>query len=67
MKAAFGQKADVSLLDLQLGTMDSHVFKHDGRTDGQGAFGGGDCVGGAWEKLESGRTVVEVLAGGAGG
>ena len=67
MKAAFGQKADVSLLDLQLGTMDSHVFKHDGRTDGQGAFGGGDCVGGAWEKLESGRTDVEVLAGGAGG
>lgn len=46
MKAALGQKAEMSLLDLQLGTMDSHVFKHEGRTDGQGAFGGGDCTGG---------------------
>ena len=47
VKAEFGQKHETSLLDLQLGAKDSHVFRHDGRTDGQGALGGGDCVGGA--------------------
>ena len=46
VKAALGQKHEASLLDLQLGANDSHVFKHEGSTDGQGAFGGGDCTGG---------------------
>lgn len=47
MKFAFGQKHDVSLFDLQLGATDNHEFKHDGSTDGQGAFGGGGPFGGA--------------------
>lgn len=50
MKAAFGQKQVVSLLDLQFGAVDIQVFKHEGSTDGQGAFGGGDLLGGAGDE-----------------
>lgn len=47
VKSAFGQKQDASLLDLQFGATDNHVFMHEGSTDGQGALGGGDPLGGA--------------------
>jgi hypothetical protein len=63
MKSALGQKQDVSLFEVQPWVTDIHVFKQEGRTDGQGAFGGGDPLGGACEELEVGRTVVEVLPG----
>lgn len=45
MKAAEGQKHEVSELDLQLGMSESQVFRHEGRTGGHGEvgwLGGGD-------------------------
>lgn len=46
MNSLFGQKQDESLFDLHVGATDNHVFRHEGRTDGQGASGGDDPLGG---------------------
>ncbi len=57
-KSGMGQKHLVSELDLQLGAMLSHVLRHEGRTDGQGALGtlgGGE---GCWHTVHGAELVV---------
>jgi hypothetical protein len=59
-----GQKQLLSEFDLHWGIIGSQVLRQDGRTEGQGALGGGELAGGA-DDAES--TGAESESGGGGG
>ena len=63
VKSDEGQKQLLSEFELHWGTIESQVLRQDGRTDGQGALGGGELAGGA-DDAES--TAVESVPGGGG-
>src|SRR3954449_492453 len=63
VKFGEGQKQLMSEFDLHWGTIGSQVLRQDGRTEGQGALGGGELVGGADDGPIS---EVEVVPAGGG-
>jgi hypothetical protein len=63
VKSDEGQKQLLSEFDLHWGTIGSQVLRQDGRTEGQGALGGGEPAGGA-DDVKS--TEVGSVPGGGG-
>jgi hypothetical protein len=63
VKLGEGQKQLLSEFDLHWGIIGSQVLRQDGRTEGQGALGGGELAGGADDAKS---TEVESVPGGGG-
>ena len=63
VKSDEGQKQLLSEFDLHWGIIGSQVLRQDGRTEGQGALGGGELAGGADDAKS---TEVESVPGGGG-
>lgn len=63
VKSGEGQKQLMSEFDLHWGIIRSQVLRQDGRTEGQGALGGGELAGGADDAK---ITEVESVPGGGG-